>query len=214
MKASLGDEAGMARALQGARRYIHLATGNGDDWETVKKVMVDGSARVAEQCAEAGVERLVYVSSIAALYTGPDGAASSIADSWDTDAQLDKRPIYARGKAEAEKALKAIADRTGLKLVVTRPGVVLGEGTPMQHSGLGLWVRDNHYVGWDSATTPCPSCSPTTWPTPSWRRPSGVGRRRRTGHQPLRQPGDQRPRGRHRAPEGHGRRIAFHPRGL
>ena len=148
VKASLGDEEGMARALKGARRCIHLATGNGDDWETVKKVMVDGSARVAEQCAEAGVERLVYVSSIAALYTGPDGAASSIADSWDTDAELDKRPIYARGKAEAEKALKAVADRTGLKLVVTRPGVVLGEGTPMQHSGLGLWVRDNHCVGW------------------------------------------------------------------
>ena len=90
----------------------------------------------------------MYVSSIAALYTGLDGAASSIADSWDTDAELDKRPIYARGKAEAEKALKAVADRTGLKLVVTRPGVVLGEGTPMQHSGLGLWVRDNHCVGW------------------------------------------------------------------
>ena len=33
------------------------------------------------KAAEAGVERLVYVSSIAALYTGPDGAASSIADS-------------------------------------------------------------------------------------------------------------------------------------
>ena len=148
VKASLGDEEGMARALKGARRCIHLATGNGDDWETVKKVMVDGSARVAEQCAEAGVERLVYVSSIAALYTGPDGAASSIADSWDTDAKLDKRPIYARGKAEAEKALQAVADRTGLKLVVTRPGVVLGEGTLMQHSGLGLWVRDNHCVGW------------------------------------------------------------------
>lgn len=156
VKASLGDEAGMARALAGARRCIHLATGNGTDWDSVKKVMVDGSARVAEQCAEAGVERLVYVSSIAALYTGPDGAGATIRDSWDTDAELDKRPLYARGKAEAEKALKAVAERTGLGLVVARPGVVLGEGTPMQHSGLGLWVRDNHCVGWGKGDNPLP----------------------------------------------------------
>lgn len=157
VKASLGDEEGMARALKGSRRCIHLATGNGDDWETVQKVMVEGSARVAEQCSEAGVERLVYVSSIAALYTGPDGAPDgSIADSWEVDGELDKRPIYARGKAEAEKALKAVAERTGLKLVVTRPGVVLGEGTPMQHSGLGLWVRDNHCVGWGVGDNPLP----------------------------------------------------------
>jgi predicted dehydrogenase/nucleoside-diphosphate-sugar epimerase len=149
IRASLGDEEGMARALKGARRCIHLATGNGNDWAEVQKIMVDGSARVAEQCSEAGVERLVYVSSIAALYTGPDGAPEGkIADSWDTDPEPEKRPLYSKGKAAAEKALKAVADRTGLKLVVARPGVVLGEGTPMQHSGLGLWVRDNHCVGW------------------------------------------------------------------
>ena len=148
VRASLGDEEGMARALAGAKRCIHLATGGGDTWEDVQRVMVDGSARVAEQCHEAGVERLVYVSSIAALYTGQDGGQSVIHDSWDTDPQPLARPVYSRGKAAAEQALKAVADRTGLGLVVMRPGVVLGEGTPMQHSGLGLWVRDNHCVGW------------------------------------------------------------------
>ncbi|MFT5731792.1 MAG: putative dehydrogenase/nucleoside-diphosphate-sugar epimerase [Planctomycetota bacterium] len=160
VRASLGDEEGMAKALKGARRCIHLATGNGNDWAEVQKVMVDGSARVAEQCSEAGVERLVYVSSIAALYTGPDGPAAAaggkIDDSWDTDPQPEKRPLYSKGKAAAEKALKAVADRTGLKLVVARPGVVLGEGTPMQHSGLGLWVRDNHCVGWGPGANELP----------------------------------------------------------
>ena len=57
---------------------------------------------------------------------------------------------------EAEAALRAVADRTGLGLVVARPGVVLGEGTPMQHSGLGLWVRDNHCVGWGPGGDPLP----------------------------------------------------------
>ncbi|MEM9801472.1 MAG: Gfo/Idh/MocA family oxidoreductase [Planctomycetota bacterium] len=156
VRASLGDEEGMAKALAGAKRCIHLATGGGDTWEDVQRVMVDGSVRVAEQCVEAGVERLVYVSSIAALYTGTDGGVDAIADSWDTDPQPDARPIYSRGKAAAEKALREVAERTGLGLVVARPGVVLGEGTPMQHSGLGLWVRDNHCVGWGRGDTPLP----------------------------------------------------------
>ncbi|MEM9382728.1 MAG: Gfo/Idh/MocA family oxidoreductase [Planctomycetota bacterium] len=156
VRASLGDEDGMARALAGARRCIHLATGNGDTWDEVQRVMVDGSARVAEQCAEAGIERLVYVSSIAALYTGRESGRATIDDSWDTDPQPAKRPLYARGKAAAEAALRAVADRTGLGLVVARPGVVLGEGTPMQHSGLGLWVRDNHCVGWGPGNEPLP----------------------------------------------------------
>ncbi len=44
----------------------------------------------------------------------------------------------------------------GLPLVIVRPGVVLGAGAPLQHSGLGLWVRDNHCVGWGAGAHPLP----------------------------------------------------------
>jgi nucleoside-diphosphate-sugar epimerase len=33
---------------------------------------------------------------------------------------------------------------------------VVGRGTALQHSGLGLWVRDNHCVGWGAGDTPLP----------------------------------------------------------
>ncbi len=153
LRASLSDEEGLKKALKGAKSCIHLATGNGDTWEEVERVMVKGSARVAEICAESGVQRLVYVSSVAALYTGGGGI---IKDSWDVDPQPDQRPLYSVGKAKTEQALKEVADRTGLGLVVARPGVVVGEGTPMQHSGLGMWARDNHCVGWGLGDTPLP----------------------------------------------------------
>ncbi len=156
IRASLGDAAGMEQALRGAQRCVHLATGNGATWEEVEAVMVRGSAQVAEQCAAAGIERLVYVSSIAALYTGTDGQPGAIGDSWDTDPEPEQRPLYSRGKAAAEKALRETAGRLGLALVVARPGVVVGEGTPMQHSGLGLWARDNHCVGWGRGDHPLP----------------------------------------------------------
>jgi nucleoside-diphosphate-sugar epimerase len=41
-------------------------------------------------------------------------------------------------------------------VTIVRPGVVVGRGTPMQHSGLGLWVRDNHCVGWGRGENPLP----------------------------------------------------------
>ncbi|MFT4647745.1 MAG: putative dehydrogenase/nucleoside-diphosphate-sugar epimerase [Glaciecola sp.] len=145
LRASLSDEEGLKEALKGAKTCIHLATGNGDTWEEVERVMVNGSAKVAEICSESGVKRLVYVSSVAALNTG---GSTPIKDSWDVDSELDKRALYSVGKAKTEQALKAVADRTGLGLVVARPGVVVGDGTPLQHSGLGMWARDNHCVGW------------------------------------------------------------------
>ena len=144
---SLGDDDSLAAAVAGATTVIHLATGGGDDWETTKRTMVDGSVGFARIASKAGVKRLCYVSSVAALYTGPD-ADYEIADSPAVDPKPNVRSVYARGKAEAERALAAFAGHEALELVVLRPGVVMGEGTPMQHSGLGLWARDNHCVGW------------------------------------------------------------------
>jgi nucleoside-diphosphate-sugar epimerase len=110
--------------------------------------MVKGSVAVAQACVEAKVERFVFVSSIAALYLGADAAPQPIEDSLDTDPQPDERSLYARGKIATERELVRMARDRHLPLVIARPGVVVGRGTALQHSGLGLWVRDNHCVGW------------------------------------------------------------------
>jgi predicted dehydrogenase/nucleoside-diphosphate-sugar epimerase len=151
----LEDPAGFAGELAGARALVHLATGSGSSWEAIEKAMVQGSAELLEQAVAGGVKRFVYVSSIAALYLGPD-APAELEDSPETDPRAHERALYARGKARAEQELFARARAKGLPLVVARPGVVLGAGTPLQHSGLGLWVRDNHCVGWGLGRTPLP----------------------------------------------------------
>ncbi|MEE8467081.1 MAG: NAD(P)-dependent oxidoreductase, partial [Planctomycetota bacterium] len=106
------------------------------------------SRRLAELCLDARVRRFVYVSSVAALYTGPDAGVRTIPDDHATDPRPELRATYARAKIATEAALCELAETRDLGLVIARPGVVLGQGTPMQHSGLGLWVRDNHCVGW------------------------------------------------------------------
>ncbi|MBI4878571.1 MAG: NAD-dependent epimerase/dehydratase family protein [Planctomycetes bacterium] len=156
VQGGLLDAAALARALRGATACIHLATGGGNTWDEVERAMVRGSLGVAAACRDAGVRRLVYVSSIASLYTGLDCGTREIADSTETDPLPNWRPVYARGKAAAERALLEFQSEHDVGLIIARPGVVLGAGTPMQHSGLGLWVRDNHCVGWGAGEHPLP----------------------------------------------------------
>jgi predicted dehydrogenase/nucleoside-diphosphate-sugar epimerase len=152
----LEDPAALAAALRGARTVVHLATGGGDSWEKIERSMIQGSVAVAEAALAAGVERFIYVSSIAALYAGADCGSPVLEDSIDTDPRPEGREIYSRGKMAAECALLDLHRERGLPLIIVRPGVVLGEGTPLQHSGLGLWVRDNHCVGWGLGDHPLP----------------------------------------------------------
>lgn len=156
IRGSLENEESLRAILEGASRVIHLATGGGDDWETIQRSMVGGTRTVARACAERGVDRLIYVSSTAALYLGHDRGEEYVEDSLQTDPMPDGRALYSRGKIAAEEALLEVAAETGLPVSIARPGVVLGPGTPMQHSGIGLWVRDNHCVGWGLGNAPLP----------------------------------------------------------
>jgi predicted dehydrogenase/nucleoside-diphosphate-sugar epimerase len=156
VRGSLEDSSSLREALSGAACVLQLATGNGPSWEVVQRAMVDGTRHVAELALECGVKRFVFASTIAALYLGADGGVPTIEDSLETDPEPDGRSLYARGKIATEKALVELHRAKGLGLVILRPGVVLGRGTALQHSGVGLWVRDNHCVGWGLGDTPLP----------------------------------------------------------
>jgi nucleoside-diphosphate-sugar epimerase len=156
LRGSLEEPEQLDQALAGAGAVIHLATGGGDTWQQVQRAMVAGSLWIAEACRRHGIRRLVYVSSVAALYTGDGRGQEPLPDSIATDPRPECRPVYARGKIAAEQALLEFQRHHDIGLVIARPGVVLGAGTPMQHSGLGLWVRDNHCVGWGSGRHPLP----------------------------------------------------------
>ncbi len=156
VRGSLEDAEALRRAVAGASCVIQIATGNGGTWEIVERAMVGGSVAIAEACIEHKVKRFIYVSSIAALYLGADSGTDPVRDAVGCDPKPGVRSLYARGKIAAEDALMKLHREQGLPLVIARPGVVLGLGTALQHSGLGLWVRDNHCVGWGLGENPLP----------------------------------------------------------
>jgi predicted dehydrogenase/nucleoside-diphosphate-sugar epimerase len=136
-------------AFTGASTVVHLATGAGDDPDAIEHDLALGARNVAEAALAAGVRRLVFLSSSAALWLGRRGARPQL------DSRPERRAPYARGKIAAERLLRQIGgDR--LELVVLRPAIVVGEGGLLEHSGVGLWPRDHRCIGWGSGRVPLP----------------------------------------------------------
>jgi nucleoside-diphosphate-sugar epimerase len=105
-----------------ARAHVMHETG-GDAVAAYRAVNVDGSRRLAEQAAAAGVRRLLYLSSIKV-----NGEQTALGASFlfsDTPAPED---AYAISKWEAEQAIREVAAQTGLEVVIVRPPLVYGPG--------------------------------------------------------------------------------------
>ena len=105
-----------------ARAHLMHETA-GDALAAYRSVNVDGSHRLAEQAAAAGVRRLVYLSSIKVNGEKTTHGAPFLFS--DTPAPED---AYAISKWEAEQALWEISAKTGLEVVVVRPPLVYGPG--------------------------------------------------------------------------------------
>lgn len=146
------DRAVLARALQGAERVLHLATAAGTDPTKIEAVMADAVRAAGEAALAAGVKRFVFASSTAALWLGARGKLDGACG---TDPEPAQRAGYARGKIAAEQALADVASR-GLEVTVLRPAIVLAHDGISEHAGVGLWVRDNHCVGWGVGRHPLP----------------------------------------------------------
>lgn len=154
-RGDIRDAAAVARAVAGARYVVNLAHGGGGStFEAVRDAMVGGAETVARASMAAGVERLVHVGSIASLYLGPQ--AEVVTGATAPDPQETKRGDYARAKVLADRTLLTMHAREGLKVVILRPGVVVGEGGPPFHSGLGLFNNEQHCIGWNAGTNPLP----------------------------------------------------------
>ncbi|NIJ72797.1 MULTISPECIES: NAD-dependent epimerase/dehydratase family protein [unclassified Xanthomonas] len=119
----LDDAALLARALQGADAVIHTAALHAPHVAHVpaarfRQVNVDGTRRVLDAAAAAGVRRIVFTSTTA-LYGSaatPDGSAGWV------DETLTPQPqtIYHHTKLEAEAVLREAADQGGPSVRILR----------------------------------------------------------------------------------------------
>jgi nucleoside-diphosphate-sugar epimerase len=112
----------LVQLFAGADVVVHLAWAiqpSRDDAE-LRSINVDGSARVFDAVARAGVRALVYASSVGAYSPGPKDRA--VDESWPTDGI--PTSFYARHKAEVEHLLDRFErEHADIRSVRLRPGL-------------------------------------------------------------------------------------------
>ena len=130
----LFDPNSLLRAADGARWVFHVAA-VAEYWrqppDQVIRGAVEGTHHVVQACRQAGVERLILTSSLAALGVPKHGELLNEANVFNLPV---KRSPYGYAKRQAEvEALQAAGD--SLQVVIVNPSIVLGAGDMHQISG-------------------------------------------------------------------------------
>lgn len=118
----LDQPASYRKSLAGCDLAIHLAAlTHANGWPEFQRVNVAACGLLADACIDAGVERLVYLSSLAAA--GPTPPEQEMLVEQDRPAPIS---LYGRSKLQGEQQLRRRAAQ--LAVTVLRPGVVYGPG--------------------------------------------------------------------------------------
>jgi dihydroflavonol-4-reductase len=124
-KGDLRDRPSLAAALKGVRFLFHAAADYrlwARNPEEIRRNNVEGTRLIMEEALRAGVERIVYTSSVATLKL-VDGAPAT-----------EDRPLveeeaigaYKRSKVAAERLVEAMVRRDGLPAVIVNPSTPIG----------------------------------------------------------------------------------------
>jgi dihydroflavonol-4-reductase len=121
----LNDRASIAAALKGVRFLFHAAADYrlwARDPEEIVRNNVGGTRLIMEEALKAGVERIVYTSSVATLKFA-DGATAAEENPLAEDAAIG---AYKRSKVAAERLVEAMVKRDGLPAVIVLPSTPIG----------------------------------------------------------------------------------------
>jgi dihydroflavonol-4-reductase len=121
----LRDRASLATALKGARFLFHAAADYrlwARDPEEITRNNLEGTRLIMEEALRAGVERIVYTSSVATLKPIEGGSAT------------EDRPLaegegigaYKRSKVAAERLVEAMIKRDRLPALIVNPSTPIG----------------------------------------------------------------------------------------
>jgi dihydroflavonol-4-reductase len=120
------DPTSVARAMSGVRYLVHAAADYrlwARDPDTIVRTNVEGTRTVMRAAHAAGVERIVYTSSVATLAPRADGHA---ADETSKLAEAAAVGAYKRSKVAAERLVERMIARDALPAVIVHPSTPIG----------------------------------------------------------------------------------------
>jgi dihydroflavonol-4-reductase len=139
--ADLTSDDGWADAVAGCRYVLHVASPFPPEQPKDPDELIvparDGALRVLRAALDAGVERVVMTSSVAAVRGSRQSSESTPFTEADwTDGDDEERTPYVRSKTIAERAAWDLAHEAGAdaKLAVVNPGAIIGPPLSDDHS--------------------------------------------------------------------------------
>lgn len=120
------DPASLVAAVQGCRYVVHVAADYRlwvPDPAAMMAANVAGSTALLRAARDAGVERIVYCSSVAALGLVGDGTPGTETTPVHEDAVVG---VYKKSKYRAEQAVRALARDEAVPVVVVNPSAPIG----------------------------------------------------------------------------------------
>jgi dihydroflavonol-4-reductase len=142
------DVDSIRKALKGCDTVYHtagLVSFRKSDYKRLEDINVKGTVNVLSAALEAGVKKVVYTSSVAAIGVNPDGGIANE----DTQFTLEHMGIqYLNTKYRAEQEALRLY-RQGLPLVIVNPSVVIGPGDVYLSScGFIVWYCKKKFPGY------------------------------------------------------------------
>jgi dihydroflavonol-4-reductase len=141
LAADLTSDSGWAEAVAGCRYALHVASPFPPEQPKDPQELIvparDGALRVLRSALDAGVERVVLTSSVAAVRGSRGSSAASPYTEADwTDGNDASRTPYVRSKTLAERAAwELVQERANTERLVTiNPGAIIGPALNQDHS--------------------------------------------------------------------------------
>jgi len=124
--ADMRDAGAVARAVRGARVLFHVAADYrlwAKDPSEIVRNNLEGTRSVMQGALAAGVERIVYTSSVATLKPHDDGTAADETSRHTVETAIG---AYKRSKLVAERLVERMIEDDGLPAVIVNPSTPIG----------------------------------------------------------------------------------------
>jgi UDP-glucose 4-epimerase len=104
--------------------------------EAFREVNTYGTLNLAQQAADAGVKRFIFISSVKV-----NGESTGPGLPFKSDDKFVPTDHYGLSKYEAEIGLRKISDKTGMDVVIIRPPLIYGPGVKANFASMMKWVN-------------------------------------------------------------------------
>ncbi len=127
---------GVAVIVHAAARVHVMKEVAADALTEFRKINVEGTVNLARQAAQAGVKRFVFISSIKV-----NGEETNPGHPFTADDNPAPSDPYGISKKEAEGALLALSQETGMEVVIIRPTLIYGPGVKANFRNMMGWLK-------------------------------------------------------------------------